>query len=153
MYSRPLFLFIIISIVFSYSSNNYTKFNSFNDLIIEFPEFLKSNYFEKGNYYYCISNTSNTKQYDRTIDNKTRLKTLSYLNESVCCGEDIMNKKNNFNPSASKSSIDMSYESSSMINNVEILLDYNMGTSYIYAIRVNKQNFKTHNCECNYTHN
>ena len=186
---RTLFIYLyLLGLVFSnvlnnnsgntgiaYSGANIKKIdsaeiNTYHELISLYPQFLNSNYFEDDSYYYYLSvyDNSNKNKSKRSNRNKSkiskskaRLKAVSDLNNSICCGFDtnvfFKSLRNTKFVDTKKNILSHSFQvnsNTSEFTNLETLFYESDRNSIITAIRINKTDITTStSCECNITIN
>ena len=159
-------LIITISLLsFLFCSNNKPLFSSYNKLIESYPQFLDTNYFEDEDYYYYIitysyndkSNYKRSKKIQmKNNKKKARLKALSDLSGSVCCGFDIGNMRTLIRKinvvDKDNNKLTKSFEikqHTTDVSSLDNLITLDTGTSIIYGVRANKHNISIDGCECN----
>ena len=159
---------LIIIISFSgllFSANSKPLFDTYDKLIISYPQFLESNYFEDDDYYYYLDTYEYTdmgrskrskRNAKKNIRNKIKLKVMSNLSGSICCGFDISNIRSilrNINIVDKNNHQYAKFfelkKHTSDITAVEDLIIFDNNESIIYGVRINKQNISIEGCECN----
>ena len=171
-----ILLVLCFFFTFNYAST-YSEFSSYDQLINTHPQFLTDNFFEdKYSYYYLnikdISDKLNSRRWrknkNQTLNTeygKLRLKTLSNLNESICCGFDVNKRLTSFRKNIKDvaSSLNLenwnssfkSGQSSMKFSNVELLFKEQYKNILIYIIKIDKENIENIDteCECTFTIN
>ena len=164
MFNKLLIIIISFSALL-FSANNKPLFDTYDKLIIYYPQFLDNNYFEDDDYYYYLdtyeyTNMAKSKRSKRNakknIIKKARLEVLSNLSGSICCGFDVANVRTflkginvvDKNNNKYTKSFELKKHTSN-ITTLENLIILDKNESIIYGVRINKQNISIEGCECN----